>query len=550
MTEPKSNLPISAPIARVSLEKQAKNGYSLETQINIMREINSKAGFATSEEHILVDAGFEGDDWSRPAINEGLELIRTGKVRGLTFLETDRFSRDMAGGLELIRKVREYGGDVILGDLGIVRDEANFQLMLHIKLAISTFQKASIKVKSRDATLTKVRKGDVHTSRAPYGYTYLNKANGSKIVVNEEHAKIVRMIFDWYDHGWSLRRIVRELEALAIPAPGRPRKDSVVARWSAGALSPIFDNEIYIGTWFYNKRRYVEPKIIRSTKPRHRKRVTAQLKDRSEWIPVPVEAIIDKALFDRCRARAAMNINSLGGRPSDRYLLKGLVFCTLAGCGCRMSGRRPRAQRRGAGYICANRDRVTGKQYCTNRVKADALEDLVWGESIAILADEPLLRRLLTEHDHKSGAGKAGDRDLLKLRIDELFHMELRYRADSGRVSGSKVVEIRQHYDKLIRETVAQRESLELELAKRTPVGERVDVGALVAAVRRKAENATRLQRQELLNRWVARVEYDGGEVIIHLLIPLKGANAQNCPGDQANPNSFAHLTITRRLAA
>ena len=39
------NLPISAPIARVSLGKQAKNGYSLETRVRIITEINSKEGF-------------------------------------------------------------------------------------------------------------------------------------------------------------------------------------------------------------------------------------------------------------------------------------------------------------------------------------------------------------------------------------------------------------------------------------------------------------------------------------------------------------------------
>jgi len=568
MMTPNPNLPISAPIARVSLEKQAKNGYSLETQINIMSEINAKEGFATNSEYILVDDGFEGDDWDRPAINKGLELMRAGKIKGLTFMETDRFARDMRGGLELIRKVSALGGFIILGDLGIVRDEANFQLMLHVKLAISQFQKASIKVKSRGAVITKVKRGEIHTSRPPYGYDYLPKAQGSKLIVNKEKAKIVRKIFQWYDKGWSCRRIVRQLVADGVPAPGRPRKDGVQPRWNPGFISEMMKNESYIGTWFYNKNKSIEPETIRSTGPRHRRRTSHVLKDRADWIMVAIEAIIDQPLFERCRARALSNPYNLGGRPSDRYILKGLCWC--GDCGHRMNGVRRRkhyrdltAPRKPDGsapfrcdgpweytYRCRFEDRITGETLCRwHSVKAEALESLVWVESITVLSDEALLRRLLAEHDQKS-ATKAGDRERIQGRIDELFQTEMAYRADSGRVTGSKAQQTREHYRKLIEEIQAQRETLERELAQSAPTGARVDVAMLVAAVRRVSKDATRTERQELLNRWVSRVEYHDGEVTIHLQIPLTGKSAQNCPGNQDHPNSFAHLVLTRRLAA
>ena len=549
LVPPQPNLPLSAPLARVSLEKQAKNGYSLETQIRLMSEINARYGFATSEEYVLQDDGYEGDDWDRPAINQGVELIRQGKVKALTFMETDRFSRDVQGGLALIKKVQALGGFVILGDLGVVHDEANFRLMLHVKLALSEFQKANTKNKSREAVITKIQRGEIQGGRAPYGYTYLPKREGSKLVINPEQAKIVRKIFNWYDKGWSFREIVRQLVADGVPAPGRPRKDGVMPKWNASFLSMMVKNETYIGLWHYNKRSAHEPTVIRSSKPRHRKRSSHKLRDRKDWLPVTVDPIIDPALFDRCRRRASANPNNLGGRPSDRYLLKGLLWCPY---GHHMCG--AHRERRGGAefrYVCSHRDRVTGELLCKAlSYRAEPLEEFVWSTTIEVLSDEAVLRKIIAEHDQKTGAGKKGDRAKLEQRIAELFQTEMRFRADSGRVTGSKAQEIRDHYAKLITETQDQREILERQLATLVTVGERVDIGALARAVRLGAKEANRTERQKLLQRWVSRVEYHNGEVNIDLMIPLSSKSAQNCGGELTHPNSFAHITITRRLAA
>ena len=91
--------PMAAIMARVSLEKQAKEGYSLPAQIEMGEIIAKRHGVATDERYILQDAGSSGDDWDRPAINRAIQLIRTGKVKVLIFTVSDRFSRDVEGGL-------------------------------------------------------------------------------------------------------------------------------------------------------------------------------------------------------------------------------------------------------------------------------------------------------------------------------------------------------------------------------------------------------------------------------------------------------------------
>ncbi|MDT2238649.1 recombinase family protein [Paenibacillus larvae] len=82
---------------------------------------------------------------------------------------------------------------------------------------------------------------------APYGYDII----GSKLVINEEEARFVRYIYEWYVHQrWTIRQIGEKLVELgAIPK----RKES--RSWSASSIQRILTSEIYIGRYYYNRRK-------------------------------------------------------------------------------------------------------------------------------------------------------------------------------------------------------------------------------------------------------------------------------------------------------
>ena len=54
-------------------------------------------------------------------------------------------------------------------------------------------------------------------------------------------------IFDWYEHGWSIVRIKKELEALKVPTPTGKKK------WSVKTIENILTNEKYTGTSVYGE---------------------------------------------------------------------------------------------------------------------------------------------------------------------------------------------------------------------------------------------------------------------------------------------------------
>ena len=77
-----------------------------------------------------------------------------------------------------------------------------------------------------------------------YGF-YWNKET-KKFEINEEQAKIVRMIFDWYVSGTGCRRITNKLNDMNIPSyTGR--------RWAYRTITDILHQEKYVGYLIFQK---------------------------------------------------------------------------------------------------------------------------------------------------------------------------------------------------------------------------------------------------------------------------------------------------------
>lgn len=92
-------------------------------------------------------------------------------------------------------------------------------------------------------------------------------------MINELEADIVRKIFGWYIHGWSVVRIKKELEAFRIPSPRGKR------RWPVSTIYDILTNEKYtgdsvngrtVGAWYPAMKRIKnKPELIQRSDDHH-----------------------------------------------------------------------------------------------------------------------------------------------------------------------------------------------------------------------------------------------------------------------------------------
>jgi len=124
---------------------------------------------------------------------------------------------------------------------------------------------------------------------APYGYRYVKSANGEgQYVIDRNEAEIVRFIFNLYIKHKSVKAVVKELTKREI----KPQKSKF---WSRSTIHRILSNETYAGVTYYNKSYAIESQKSKAYK--RRVKTGRRLRDKSEWIPIKVPAIIDYETF-------------------------------------------------------------------------------------------------------------------------------------------------------------------------------------------------------------------------------------------------------------
>lgn len=182
----------------------------------------------------------------------------------------------------------------------------------------------------------------------PLGYKTVNK----KIVVDEETAPIVRMLFEMYASGWKVADICREFKL-------RGYKSSKGVDFNANSFKIMLRNRKYIGVYKYNG---VE---IDGGMPR----------------------IIDDDLFNRVQQRLKSVAAAPGrGKAKVDYLLSGKLFC--GHCGSPMNGDTGRS-RNGTPYhyyTCYGKKK---HRSCSKKnLPKEWIEDIVAEDAFSILTKE------------------------------------------------------------------------------------------------------------------------------------------------------------------
>ena len=80
--------------ARVSTKRQADEGYSLDQQIDALRELAAREGYEVMEE--VKDGGYSGATLDRPGLLRVRELVSGGGVAAVLIQDRDRLSREPA----------------------------------------------------------------------------------------------------------------------------------------------------------------------------------------------------------------------------------------------------------------------------------------------------------------------------------------------------------------------------------------------------------------------------------------------------------------------
>src|SRR5579875_2555943 len=237
--------------ARVSTHGQARDGYSLESQVEMCAALAKEQLHVAEDELIaVIEAGDKGDDPNRPALNFALWLVDKGIGRTFICLHPDRFARALHLQLVVADRVWSAGYDLHFVETDEV-DPNNPESMLLFNLqgAIAQYNKAKILANSRRGRRQKVKNGKIPGLRRIYGYTFDKETDTLREHPDEK--AVYLMMVDWLLNGkdgvdMSLSAIARELSLLSIPAPNGDV-------WYQATVSRILKNPVYMGTFYYGK---------------------------------------------------------------------------------------------------------------------------------------------------------------------------------------------------------------------------------------------------------------------------------------------------------
>lgn len=318
------------------------------------------------------DAGISAANGDhRPEYERLRAAIRAGEVAHLWCVETTRLERREVEWFQLAAELDAAGiAEVHTKRDGIVRVQDE---VAGIKAVLAAAEIRRLKARVRDRLNANAAAGIPPRSQ-PYGFLLVVN-NGVKTYDHEPgQAAVVREVAGWVLAGWSLMRIVRELEDRGWVGPrgGKP---------TTGAIRSMVTTPAVAGLRL------------------HQGRVVGE----GNWKP-----IIDRATWQRVcdKLGEPRTVPGLDGvtrtalprhRPARRYLLSGYVHCAV--CGSRMVGAMKQLSRTGGEkspyYQCHPK---YGGKGCVG-IRAEPTEQHVLSTLMDELAKPELLAALAAD-DH------------------------------------------------------------------------------------------------------------------------------------------------------
>jgi site-specific DNA recombinase len=253
---------------RVSTEEQKTKGISIDDQKIRGIEFCETRGYTYE---IFNDAGFSGSlpPEERPSLNRMLEQIYLEEIDGIYVVDFDRITRDEKFGFVLKKilidnKVKLFDTS---GEINLL-DETQ-DLLLGIKILLSSFELKRLKVRIKRNLLRSVKEGNVGGGpMLNYGF---KKGENKKLVIDEVEAEVVKLIFQLSIEGKGTKVIANFLNDQSIPTKRMTTlkgylkvkgENKVKFLWRDAVIHKILTNTIYKGKRLYKGEYYDCAKII------------------------------------------------------------------------------------------------------------------------------------------------------------------------------------------------------------------------------------------------------------------------------------------------
>ncbi len=258
----------------------------------------------------------------RPEVQKMLLEVEQGKFDGILVVDVDRLARGDTADQARISKAFAFSSTKIVTPTKIYdpnndADEEYFEFGLFM----SRREYKTINKRLNRGRISSVNEGKFVGSVCPYGYSKekLKGQKGYKLVIDEDEAKIVKIIFESACKGTGASNIANHLNKIG----SKPRKADV---WVSASIRDIIQNPVYYGMikWNYRKteKRMING-VVYTSRPKHKEFILTQGLH---------ESIIKKEVWEMANEKSKIKTGkSVKKELKMQNPLAGLVVCGICG---------------------------------------------------------------------------------------------------------------------------------------------------------------------------------------------------------------------------
>lgn len=316
--------------------------------------------------HTYQDDGYSGLNYNRPDFQRLLVDIASGEINCVITKDLSRLGRDyiMTGYYTEVYFPENNVRYIAIGDqYDTAEKNSSSNDFAPFKFIMNDMYAKDLSKKQRASRLSKYMKNEFVGAYAPYGYKK-DPDQKNHLIIDNEIAPIVRMIFKMYADGFGRGKLRDYLHEHQIPTPlavqhmrGERYTEAMEIpkkryEWSIQTISTIVKNETYLGNIVH----------FRNRKATHKSKMKKQPKEEQLVMRDVHEPIIDMETWQAVQKQFVMHPDRT---IVHRNIFLGVVKC--ADCGKALNYQRTSPKKNGnfTEYLCCGSYTTFGKTRCS-----------------------------------------------------------------------------------------------------------------------------------------------------------------------------------------
>lgn len=205
-TSPIPTSPRALGYVRVSTDKQADRGISLEAQMERIRAMAIVQGVDLVD--VIVDAGESAATLERPGLAQLLARVDAREVETVIVTKLDRLTRSVRDLGDLLERFARRHVSLVSVTESLDTGSAAGRLVLNIMVSVSAWEREIIGERTAEALRHKRARGQ-RAGTVPFGFSVA--ADGRTLVPEETEQQALAVMRECRAAGYTLRAIAQEL---------------------------------------------------------------------------------------------------------------------------------------------------------------------------------------------------------------------------------------------------------------------------------------------------------------------------------------------------